>query len=225
MFWTVLGIPDSSPDAQRVLVTLLAPRAVAEPAGWMGRACRTLSRVPGTLLLADRKAMVAQLRLTDPPMHFYRNLDQVPGYIGVGLPPAEVPAQETIRLDNVLDLSRMEASNGARLDSGPERRLTTIPHRGGFCGLIPVRHAESVGRPCWVQLRLRVLSGRVGFLAFDERKGVVLATTLGIEAARDPQTIALPVPDFRSATHIIITNESDISAHVEVLDATVLVVR
>ena len=223
-FWTVLDIPDSSPDAQRVLVTLLAPRAVAEPAGWMGRACRTLSRIPGTLLLADRKAMVEQLRRTDPPIHFYRNLDQVPGYVGVGLPPSEAPPQGTTRLDNVIDLSRMEASSGAGLDPGPERRLTTLPHMGGFYGLIPVHHAESVSGPCWVELRLRVLSGRVGFQAFDMNKGT-LARTLGIETARDPQTIALRVPDFRRATHIVITNESSTSAQVEVLDAAILVAR
>lgn len=224
VFWTVLGIPDSSPDAQRVLVTLLAPRAVAEPAGWMGRTCRTLARVPGTLLLADRNAMLAQLRRTDPPMHFYRDLGEVPGYAGVGLPLEEMPPQGTTRLDNVLDLSRMEAANGARMDPGPERRLTTIPHMGGFSGWIPVRHPGSVSGPCWVQLRLRVLSGRVGFQAFERDKGG-LAQTLGIAPARDPQTIALQVPDFRTATHIVITNQGLTSAQVEVLDAAILVAR
>ena len=132
VFWTVLHMPEDSPDAQGALVTLLAPRAIAEPAGWMSRACRTLSRVPGTLLLADRRAMVEQLRRTDPPMHFYRNLDQVPGYSGVGLPPSEVPPPDTIRVDNVIDLSQMAAWNGAQMDSGPERRLTTLPSMGGF---------------------------------------------------------------------------------------------
>ena len=224
VFWNVLRIPDSSPDSQRVLVTLVAPRAVAEPAGWMGRACRTLARVPGTLLLADRRAMVEQLRRVDPPMHFYRNLDQVPGYVGVGLPPEEVPPQETIRLNNVIDLSAMEAAKGARLEPGPERRLTTLPRMEAFSGWIPVRHAESVAGPCWVELKLRVLTGRVGFRAFDARHGD-LARTLGIETARDPQTIALRVPDFRSATHIVITNNSSTSAQVEILDAAILVAR
>jgi hypothetical protein len=148
----------------------------------------------------------------------------VPGYVGVGLPPSEAPPQGTTRLDNVIDLSRMEASSGAGLDPGPERRLTTLPHMGGFYGLIPVHHAESVSGPCWVELRLRVLSGRVGFQAFDMNKGT-LARTLGIETARDPQTIALRVPDFRRATHIVITNESSTSAQVEVLDAAILVAR
>ena len=225
-FWTVLSIPDSSPDAGRMLVMLLAPRAVAEPAGWMGRACRTLSRVPGTLLLADRDAMVDQLRRTDTRMHFYRTLDQVPGYAGVGLPPSEASPQGATRLDNLIDFSRMELFLGARVDSGPERRLTTLSTRGGYSAWFPVQHAESVAGPCWVQLRLRVLSGRVGFLAFDRAKGEVLAKSLDIGAARDPQTVALRVPDFRTASQIVITNESGgMSAQVEILDAAVLVAR
>jgi hypothetical protein len=225
VFRTVLQVPDTSPDAHRVLVTLLAPKAIAEPAGWMGHNCREISRVPGTLLLADARAMVEGSRRTDPPMHFYRTLDQVPGYVGVGLPPSEVPPRGTIRVDNVIDVSQMEACNGARIDPGPERRLHTMPHMGGFYGSIPVHHAESVVGPCWVQLRLRVLYGRVGFLAFNLRKGEDVARTLGIGAARDPQTVALRVPDFRTATHVMITNQSAYSAEVEVLDAAILAPR
>jgi len=222
LFWNVLRIPEDSPDSKRVLVTLLAPRSTTEPTGWMGRSCRTLLRVPGTLLLADRKAMVEQLRRSDAPMHFYRDLSEVPGYTGVGLPPSETPPEKATRLDNVLDLSKIEPWNNAQMDSGPERRLTTLPSMGAFCASIPVHHAESVVGPYWVELRLRVLSGRVGFLAFNARNGE-LARTMPIAARRDPQTVALRVPDFRSATNIIITNESSFRAQVEVLDAAILV--
>ena len=225
VFRTVLDVPDTSPEAHRVLITLLAPKAIAEPAGWMAHNCREVSRIPGTLLLADRRAMVEQSRRNDPPMHFYRNLEQVPGYVGVGLPPSEIPPAGTVRVDNVIDLSQMEASNGAHMDPGPERRLHTLPHMGGFYGSIPVHHAESVVGPCWVQLKLRVLSGRVGFLAFNLHSGEGLARTPGIAPARDPQTVALRVPDFRTATHIVITNQSAIGAQVEVLDAAILVPR
>jgi hypothetical protein len=224
VFDTVLQLPETSPDAGRVLVTLLTPRAVAEPAFWMEHTCRALSRVPGTLLLADRKAMVEGLRRTDQPMHFYRSFDQMPGYAGVGLPPSEIPPQNARQVDNIIDLSKIDAGNGAHLDSGPQRRLTTIPHMGAFCGYIPVHKAESIAGLCWVQLTLRVLSGRVGFQAFDARGGG-LAHTLGIGAARDPQKVALRVPDFRSTTNIIITNESAFTAQVEILDAAILVPR
>jgi hypothetical protein len=81
-----------------------------------------------------------------------------------------------------------------------------------------------VAGPCWVQLRLRVLSGRVGFMVATAGNGI-LAKTLGIGAARDPQTVALRVPDIRTAGQIIITNESSTSAQVEVLDAAVLTFR
>jgi len=223
VFLTVLEIPSASPDTGRVLVTVLAPQIASAPADWISRSCRTLSRIPGTVLLADRKAMVEKLRREDAPMHFYRTLDQMPGYIGIGLPPSEIPPADAARLDNVIDLSRIEAWNGAQMDPGPQRRLTMLPSPGAFCGYIPVHHAKSVKGPCWVQLRLRVLSGRVGFQAFNSRNG--LAHTLGIGAARYPQTIALRVPDFRSATGIIITNETSTSSQVEVLDAALLVPR
>jgi hypothetical protein len=221
VFFNVVRIPEDSPDRDRVLVTLLGPRAAANPAEWMTRSCRTLLRVPGRLLLADRKAMVEQLRRTDPPMHFYRNLDQMPGYTGVGVPQSEAPPEEATRVDHMIDTSRMAAINGARTEPGPERRLTTLPYIGPHYGSIPVQHADSVVGPCWVELRLRVLSGRVAFGAFAGSR--MLAKTLIIAAARDPQTIALRVPDFRGATQIVITNESSTASQVEVLDATILV--
>jgi hypothetical protein len=64
----------------------------------------------------------------------------------------------------------------------------------------------------------------VGFQVFNTKHGTLLQT-LPIGAAGDPQTIALHVPDFRSATNIIITNESRFSGQVEVLDASILVAR
>jgi hypothetical protein len=69
-----------------------------------------------------------------------------------------------------------------------------------------------------------VRTGRVGFLAFDARHGG-LAGTLGIAPAPDPQTIALRVPDFRTATHIVITNAGLTSAQVDILDAAILLPR
>jgi hypothetical protein len=168
--------------------------------------------------------MVERLRREDSPMHFYKTLDQMPGYVGVGLPPAEVPPAEATRVDNILELSAMEGWNGVKIEPGPEHRMMTLPSPGAFCGYIPVHHAGTIKGPCWVQLRLRVLSGRIGFQAFNSRTGG-LAQTLGIGAAREPQTVVLRVPDFRSATGIIITNETSTRSQVEVLDAALLVPR
>jgi hypothetical protein len=224
VFLTVLEVPANSPDAGRVVVVALTPRTAPAPADWISHSCRTLSRIPGSVLLADRKAMVEKLRREDAPMHFYKTLDQMPGYIGVGLPAAEIPPVAATRVDNIIDLSAIEGWNGVKIQPGPERRMTTLPSPGAFCGYIPVHRAETIKGPCWVQLRLRVLSGRVGFQAFNSRTGG-FAHTLAIGAARDPQTVALRIPDFRSATGIIITNETSISSQVEVLDAALLVPR
>jgi len=220
-FSTVLRISETSPEAHRKLVVLVAPRAIAEPASWMSRACRTVSRTPGTLLLADRKGMVDKLRRTDPPMHFYRSIDEVPGYRGVGLPEAAMPPQGTVRLDNVIDVPSTEAINGARLDAAPARRLTTLPHMGGYYGSIPLRHAATVDGPCWVQLRFRVLRGRVGF-AVATAGQAFLAHTPGIAASPDPQTIALRVASLQTASQILILNQSEVGAQVEILDGAIL---
>jgi hypothetical protein len=42
-------------------------------------------------------------------------------------------------------------------------------------------------------------------------------------AAAEPQTVALRVPDFRAATHIIVFNESGVGGQVDILDAAILV--
>lgn len=225
VYSSVLQIPKNSPDVGRLMVTLLAPRNPAPPVDWMNLACRTISRVPGSLLLADRKAMVARLRRDDPPMHFYRLLDQVPGYTGVGLPPELAPPQNAVRLDHVIDFSKMAATNGASFDPEAPRRLTTMPHMGGFAASIPVIQPGGLTGPGWVELQLRVLNGRVGFLAWDQAAGKLLARTVGIAAAKDPQTVALRVPDFHAMTSVIITNESPISARADILDVAILVPR
>ncbi len=224
VFFTVLEVPANSPDAGRVIAIVLAPRTAPAPADWIGRSCRTLSRTSGSVLLADRKAMVEKLRREDAPMHFYKTLDQMPGYTGVGLPPAEIPPTDATRVDRIIDLSRIQAWNGVQMDPGPEHRMTLLPSPGAFCGYIPVQHANTIKGPCWVQLKLRVISGSVGFQAFNSKTGG-LAHTRAIGAAREPQTVALRVPDFHTATGIIVTNETSISSQVEVLDAALLVPR
>ncbi|MEO8370405.1 MAG: hypothetical protein ABI806_14570, partial [Candidatus Solibacter sp.] len=72
---------------------------------------------------------------------------------------------------------------------------------------------------------VRVLAGHVGFAVFDSRKGRILARTPQIAGSPEPQTIALEVPDLKTATHIVIFNESPLASGglVEVWDAKVLV--
>jgi hypothetical protein len=72
-------------------------------------------------------------------------------------------------------------------------------------------------------MKLRVRAGRVGFAAFNPRTGIIARTQRAIAAAADPQTVALPVPDFREATQIIVFNDSMIRGQADILDAAILV--
>jgi hypothetical protein len=223
-FSSILQFAEGSPDAGRLLVTILAPRSAMTPQGEIGRGCREISRIAGTLEFADKQALLAGLRQNDPPMHFYRMLEDMPGYTDMGLPAGAAPPPDTIRLDGVLDLSKAIAQNFGRLEYRPSLRVTTAGGLGTFSAVIPVNHAETITTPCWVMLRVQMLSGRAGFAAFDNRKGII-ARTPAIARSSKPQTIALRVADFRSATHIVVFNDSTLPAGglVDILDAAVLV--
>jgi hypothetical protein len=221
---SILNFPQNSPDASKLLVTILAPRSAMSPEGWIGQSCREISRIPGTLRFVDKQALLASSMQNDRPMHFYRILDDMPGYTGVGLPANALPPPDTTRLDGIIDLSKAISQSPGRVQFQPGLRVTTAAGMGTFSALIPVNHAESIATPCWVTLRLQVRSGRVGFAAFNVRNGIV-ARTPEIAKSQGPQTVALRVSDFRSVTHIAIFNESTVpnGGLVDVLDATVLI--
>jgi hypothetical protein len=228
-FSSILYFPADSADSSSLLVTILAPRSTiyseGSRTGEIGRGCREISRTPGILLFADKPAVLAALRRDDPPMHFYRTLDEMPGYAGVGLPASAAPPRDAIRVDGIIDLAHTQQTP-SRLTWAPNLRVPTAAGLGMFSAFIPVIHAESIASRCWVVLRLRVLSGRVGLAAFDNRTGII-ARTPAIAKGPDPQTVALPVRDFHSATQIVIFNESTLPSGglVDVLDAFVAVRR
>jgi len=219
VFSTVLLV-HYAPEAGDWLVTVLAPRSELTPAGPIGRSCREVSRVRGTLSLEDWKRLTDLSRRSNPTMHFYRNIEDMPGYAGVGLPPDRMSPPDAARLNTVLDLSAMEAYPHARVERVPQARVTTSPSAGPFSALIPVKQTESVAGPCWVVLKLRVRSGRVGFGAFQSSKGL-LATTQGIAPSAEPQEVALYVTDFRPANYIMILNLGPSQA--DIFDAAVVV--
>ena len=222
IFSAAFPLPGKAGEQSLRLVAVLAPRSYMAPAGPVGRSCREVSRVRGTLMPEDWKELVAWSRHDDPLMHFYHNLDEMPGYTGVGLPPEAAPPPDTVRVENAIDLAAIEALRGARLDYVPEARVTTPAPIGAFAAAIPVTHPGAVTTPCWVAMKLRVRAGRVGFAAYNPRTGII-ARTQAIAAAAEPQTVALPVPDFRNATQIIVFNESMIRGQADILDAAILV--
>ncbi len=222
---SILHFPSDSPEASRLLVTILAPRSAIAPQGEIGRSCHQISKIPGTLRPADKDALLAGLQRNDPPIHFARMLDEMPGYSGVGLSVSAIPPSGAVRLEGILDLKSASAHPNGRVERTPDLRVTTARGIGAFSAFIPVNHAESVHGPCWVALRLRVLSGHIGFAAYDRRKGSIIARTPQIAGSAAPQTVALQVPDLTTATDILIFNESTLLSGglVDILDAAVLV--
>ena len=221
VFSTVLMLRDG-PEAKRRLVTVLAPRSYITPPGPAGRSCREVSRIRGTFFLDDWKGVVDWSRKIDPPMHFYRNIEDMPGYAGVGLPASSVLPSGVSPVDNVvLDLSKLEISRGARLEHVPQVRLTTISLPGAFSANLPIPNHERVTGPSWIVLTLRVRSGRMGFGAFDRFKGL-LAKTQAINRSAEPQKVALFVPDLSHTTDVILFNDGTGPAEVDIFEAAVM---
>ena len=224
VFSTVFSIQDG-PEANRRLVTVLGPRSIMAPEGSVGRGCREVSGIRGTFFLDDWNRLLVWSRNNNPPMHFYRNIEDMPGYAGVGLPASSIPPSDVSRVDNVvLDLSKLEISRGARLERAPQVRLTTIAQPGAFSASLPVPNHESVAGPCWIVLTLQIRSGRIGFGAFDRFNGL-LAKTRGINQSAGPQKVALYVPDLSHTTDVIVFNDGTVAAEVDIFDAAVMARR
>ena len=214
------------PEAGRRMVTVLAPREKLTPAGAIGRSCREVSRIRGTLLPEDWRLLMEQSQRDDPVMHFYRNLEDMPGFAGVGLAPDATPPGDAVPLENAIaDLSGMVAAGEARVEHVPQVRITTNPLPGGYSAFIPVRHTEAAATSAgWVVLRLRVRRGRVGLGACRPDRSL-LSRTEFIAPSAEPQSVALAIPDLRRTTEIVVFNDGYTVSEVDIFEARVLVPR
>jgi hypothetical protein len=211
------------PEAGRRMVTVLAPRSMLTPAGAIGRSCREVSRIRGTLLSEDWRRLVEQSRRDDPVMHFYRNIEDMPGYAGVGLAPDAIPPDGAVPLENAIaDLSGIVAADGARVEHVPQVRVTTIPVPGVFSVLIPVKRTEAATSAGWIVLKLRVRRGRVGLGACPKDRSL-LSRTNSIAPSAEPQTVALRTPDLLHTTDIVVFSEGSATSEVDIYEAGVLV--
>jgi len=222
VFATTFSLRDG-PEASDWMIIVLAPRSSFAPAGPIGRSCRQVSSVRGTLLVDNWKPLVEWSRQHSPPMRFYRAIEDMPGYTGVGLPPDAIPPAGVVPAKGVVvDMAAFQASKGAQLEHVPQVRITTIPGPGSFSAGVPVQHAATVAGPCWVVVKLRVHTGRIAFTAFDRVKGII-EKTKAIAPTLAPQSVALYVPDFVRTTDIVVFNSGSGAAVVDVFDVTVLV--
>ncbi len=223
-FSTIEQLPKPTPEAS-VLVTVLTAHS-PEPAGWIGRSCKEVAKINGALLLADRRALVDALRREDTPMNFPRALERMPGFAGVGLPADLIPPKDTVRLSGMLRLSDLgRNSNQVQVEREPRIRVTTPLSDGSFAAAIPIIHRRSMVTPCWVELRLRVIAGRIGLAVFNNKSGILTRTYGSVLKSDEPQDVVLKAPDLRKATHIILFNDGSSPGQFEVLDAGVLVTQ
>jgi hypothetical protein len=193
------------------------------PAGAIGRACREVSRVRGTLLPEDWRPLVEQSRRDDPVMHFYRNVEDLPGYAGVGLSPDAIPPGDAVPLENAIaDLSGTTATGGGRVEGARQVRVTTTAVPGLFSALIPVKHTEAATSAGWIVVKLRVRRGRVGLGACPKNRSL-LSRTKSIAASAEPQTVALRTPDLGHTTDIAVFNDGNAISEVDIFEAGILV--
>ena len=221
VFSVGLNIEDG-PESGGTMVTVLAPRERLAPVGSIGRSCREVSRVSGTLVLDDWRRLVEQSRRDDPVMHFYRNVDDLPGYQGVGLSPDAIPPRDAVPLaDATADLPGTIATGG-RVDRVPQVRVATAPTPGAYSALIPLTIPADAASGGWISLKLRVRRGRVGF-GPCQKNGLLLSRTKAIAPSAEPQTVAVHTSDLRRAAGIVIFNEGMQTAEVDIFRASVLV--
>jgi hypothetical protein len=223
-FSSLMQLPKPTADADVVVNVLTAQSP--EPAGWIGRSCKEITKLNGALLLVDRRDLVDSLRRQDKPIQFPRSLGQIPGFIGVGLPDVMTPPQDSVRLNDVLSLADLRpTSDRIKLERNPAIRLTTPLSGGAFAASIQLRHRELIVTRCWVMLRLKVTAGEIGFGAFNNRSGDLTRTPFPVLKSEEPQDAVLEVPAIRNATHVVVFNDGSLPGQFELLDATILVTR
>jgi len=203
------------------MVTVLAPRPNLTPAGAIGRSCARSreSAAPCCRRLETAGGAVAR---DDPVMHFYRNVDDMPGYAGVGLAPDAIPPGGAVPLENaVADLSGIVANSDARV----ERCLRCGYHHPRARRLFrvhSVKRTEAAASAGWLVLRLRVRrAGWASVLA--QRTGRSSAERKSIAPSAEPQTVALRTPDLGRTANIVVFNEGYLASEVDIFEAGVLV--
>jgi hypothetical protein len=226
----VLYLPGPRPGGATNVVTILTPRSRQQAAAEISRSCHELFRARGGVTAADAEALIRELRTQDTTIRFARNVEDVPGFLGVSPPPESLPPAGLVRVAGVLDLSAIQpAGPRSRLERLPRVTVTVPSGPGGFGASLPVSHAQFIPGTCWAQVRFKVLRGRVELTAFRDPH-TFLGDSAQLYRSSQPQDLALKLSNLRDATKILVRNAGGISMpnqaqplEVEILDASVLV--
>jgi hypothetical protein len=201
------------------VVTVLFRRAEAELAGLLKRSCTEVGHVPGFLSPVDRDALVASLRHEDTPIHFYSQVEDLPGFKGVGIPAAALVPEPSVPLPGVVSLAELDvAQASATLERTPRVIVNTPPGNGAFGAHFQIHGAERLAFPRWLRLRLNVMSGRISLLA-TYPDGTIVGRPILLLPAQRTLDVAIATP--LRATDVVIANASGRGpSKVEVLDVT-----
>jgi hypothetical protein len=224
--------------------------AATTESGEMVAQCRPLLPTPGPIEVAlklpeparaddivlfneraggSRVEILDAVALASPPDGLaYRRLIETSGAsTALGVPASLQPPTGAVRLDSVLNLA--EAQPGyktARIEWLPRLRVTTPALPGGFGAGFPLHLAGRATSAAWVQVRLRVLSGRIGLAVNSARNGIVARSRGWLLPTAEPVDAALPVPDLSRGDTFVVFNGSVASAsQAEILDIAVMVSR
>jgi len=143
----------------------------------------------------------------------------------LGVPADMQPPAGVERVDSILNLA--EAQPGyqtARIERLPRLRVTTPGLPGAFGAAFPLHLAGRIGSDAWVQVRLRVLSGRIGLAVNSNKSGIVARSSRSLLPTAEPVDAALRIPDLSRGDSFVVFNGSVASAsQAEILDVAVMV--
>jgi hypothetical protein len=181
-----------------------------------------VGRVQGLVSKADPSALIASLRREDTPIRFCTNVEDVPGFQGIGIPSDAVAPADAVPLEGLVSLAEIEPDDRAtHMERRPAIRVTTPASPGAFAAYLPLHAAGKIAFPIWVRMRLRVLSGRIG-LAATTGDGNIVVRGDALLRSPAPVEIALKLPNPALADDFVLFNGGASSAQVEVLDAVAL---
>jgi hypothetical protein len=181
--------------------------------------CKIRDRIAGRLMEVDPGAMLAELRRTDPTIHFYRSFAAALGGTG------RVSSSNTEVIPGIVDISGIRAVNPQShvIRRGRSVDVTTAPTRWWDAASIPIRGVERSGSSGFLYVKGHVLSGVVGISI----RGHEVNSILGGEAiwgAHDGVTEAyVPIESLQDSEQVVVRNQSARGASEILIDDAVFV--
>jgi hypothetical protein len=178
----VFPLPVVALEGKQVLVAGVSKRSRFKslPPAW-----RTVADLPLRTERVELDSLIRVLRREDRPIRFHQS----------GVPAAEGqpggaedieqdgfnegPPAGSVSLTNVIRAEELRpAAGGGAVQRSPYPVITAGAGMGSYAATDPIHAARRMALPCWIEIRAKVLKGRVGFSLIDERGELVADTAL-----------------------------------------------